>query len=68
MGGYIEKQVAYLSGKFFFMIQLPVPHIVCVIKRDAHAFVFLQEGAGKTQASSSPSQNAQRSVTFERKL
>lgn len=66
VGGYIEKQVAYLSGEFLFNHFLTVTYLVSL--KDSDCFCASQGAVGKTPALSSLSQNAQLSVTFQRKL
>lgn len=70
VGGYIEKQVAYLSGEAR-LNDFSINHTFVVIFKKMYllGLLFLVQGAvGKTPVSSSPSQNALLSVTFQRKL
>lgn len=71
VGGYIEKQVAYLSGEAQFN-DFSINHTFAAFflkKKYMLGLLFLVQGAvGKTPVSSSPSQNALLSVTFQRKL
>lgn len=74
VGGYIEKQAAYLSGETW-LNDFSINHTFAALgffvffKMYMLALLSLLQGAvGKTPVSSSLSQNALLSVTFQRKL